>query len=195
MARRFAANTLSCPVSRSRDQIGIPCMTTEPSGPAPQRRRFGAPKNWREKFLACLAETSNVTASAECADISKRCVYKTKREDAAFAQAWLIALCEGYDHLEMDLLFRLRTGESRDTPSVKYDNATALRLLLAHRDTRARVMAMAQNVTAEEVRASLDEKLARLREKVIARREQDEREQDARDAEENALDARMDAGA
>jgi hypothetical protein len=152
-------------------------MTIPPSGDEPRRRRFGAPKNWREKFLACLAETSNVTASAECADISKRFVYKTKREDSSFAQAWLIALCEGYDHLEMDLLYRLRTGESRDTPSVKYDNATALRLLLAHRDTRAKLAAMTQNISAEEVRASLDAKLAQLREKVIARRELDAEEQ------------------
>ena len=145
-------------------------MTLEPDGAAQRRRRFGAPKNWREKFLACLAETSNVTASAECADISLSWVYKTKREDRGFAEAWLEALCEGYDHLEMELLFRLRTGESRDIPAVKYDNATALRLLLAHRDTRARYMARQANVTAEEVRASLDAKLAMLREQVLARR-------------------------
>jgi len=149
-------------------------MTPIPDGDAPRRRRFGAPKNWREKFLACLAETSNVTASAECADISLSWVYKTKREDRGFAQAWLVALCEGYDHLEMELLFRLRTGESRNLPAIKYDNATALRLLLAHRDTRAAQMARQENVTAEEVRASLDRKLALLREKVLAGRTQAE---------------------
>jgi len=145
-------------------------MTPSPDGDEPRRRRFGAPKNWREKFLACLAETSNVTASAQCADISLSWVYKTKREDAGFADAWLDALCEGYDHLEMELLCRLRHGESRDIPAIKYDNATALRLLLAHRDTRARRMAQQDNVTAAEVRASLDRKLAVLREKVLAGR-------------------------
>jgi len=149
-------------------------MTLIPDGEAPRRRRFGAPKNWREKFLACLAETSNVTASAECADISLSWVYKTKREDRGFAQAWLVALCEGYDHLEMELLFRLRSGEARNVPAIKYDNATALRLLLAHRDTRAAQMARQENVTAEEVRASLDRKLALLREKVLAGRAQAE---------------------
>lgn len=145
-------------------------MNTPPDGPEPRRRRFGAPKNWREKFLACLAETSNVTASAECADISLSWVYKTKREDGGFAEAWLASLCEGYDHLEMELLCRLRHGEARDIPAIKYDNATALRLLLAHRDTRARYMARQENVTAEEVRASLDRKLAALREQVQAQR-------------------------
>jgi len=149
-------------------------MTNPPDGVEPRRRRFGAPKNWREKFLACLAETSNVTASAECADISLSWVYKTKREDFGFAEAWLDALCEGYDHLEMELLCRLRHGEARDVPAIKYDNATALRLLLAHRDTRARQMAKKENVTAEEIRASLDRKLAALREQVQAQRAAEE---------------------
>ncbi|MFC3175240.1 hypothetical protein ACFOD9_13345 [Novosphingobium bradum] len=145
-------------------------MTHEPGGAPERRRRFGAPKNWREKFLACLAETSNVTAAAQCAEISLSCVYRTKRQDRAFAEAWLVALCEGYDHLELELLFRLRKGEARDVPAVKYDNATALRLLLAHKDTRAKYQAVQDNVTAEEIRASLDAKLARLREDVIANR-------------------------
>jgi len=145
-------------------------MPDDTGGAPARRRRFGAPKNWRETFLACLAETSNVTAAAQCADISLTWVYKTKREDRGFADAWLAALCEGYDHLEMELLFRLRTGESREVPANKYDNATALRLLLAHKDTRAKYQAMQDNVTAEEIRASLDAKLARLRESVIASR-------------------------
>lgn len=142
-------------------------------GPAPRVRRYGAPKNWREKFLACLAETSNVTAAAECAEISLSWVYKTKREDPGFAQAWLVSLCEGYDNLELELLFRLRHGEARDTPGNKFDNATALRLLLAHRDTRARFMAVQENVSADDVRTSIEAKLARLREKIQARHEED----------------------
>ncbi len=130
-------------------------------------RRRGAPKNWRQTFLVGLAETSNVTASTIKAGISSTWVYKTKREDRSFADAWLVALCEGYDHLEMDLLCRLRSGEARDA-AIKYDNATALRLLLAHRETRAKYQALQENVSAEEVRASIDAKLARLREQVLA---------------------------
>jgi hypothetical protein len=145
-------------------------MTHDNDGAPVRRRRFGAPKNWREQFLACLAETSNVTAAAQCADISLSWVYKTKREDRGFAQAWLVALCEGYDHLELELLYRLRSGECRDVPANKYDNATALRLLLAHKETRAKFQAQQDNVTAEEIRASLDAKLARLREDVMANR-------------------------
>ncbi|HET9629614.1 MAG TPA: hypothetical protein VFP14_09055 [Novosphingobium sp.] len=147
-------------------------MTELTAGAPERRRRRGAPKNWRQQFLACLAETSNVTAAAQCADISLSWVYKTKREDRGFAEAWLVSLCEGYDHLELELLCRLRSGESRDLPANKYDNATALRLLLAHRETRARFQAKQDNVTAEEIRASLDAKLARLRETVMASRTQ-----------------------
>jgi len=54
-------------------------MTDDTGGAPARRRRFGAPKNWRETFLACLAETSNVTAAAQCADISLTWVYKTRR--------------------------------------------------------------------------------------------------------------------
>lgn len=158
-------------------------MNDEPGGAPVRRRRFGAPKNWREKFLACLAETSNVTASAECAEISLSWVYKTKREDRAFGEAWLAALCEGYDHLELELLCRLRHGEARDVPAIKYDNATALRLLLAHRNTRAAYEARNDNVTADEIRASLDAKLARLRADVIASRQSDAGREEGGEAE------------
>ena len=147
-------------------------MKLSPDGAQPPRRR-GAPRNWREQFLACLAETSNVTAAAQCADISLTWVYKTKREDAKFAQAWLVALCEGYDNLEIELLGRLRSGEPRDA-QLKYDNATALRILLAHRETRTKMRAQQDNVSAEEVRASIEAKLARLREQVQARRAAEE---------------------
>lgn len=153
---------------------------TEPCVDAPRpARRFGAPRNWRVRFLAALAETSNVRAAAQEAEISLSWVYQTKREDRDFAEAWLAALCEGYDRLELELLARLRSGEgsggyrAADAPR-RYDNATALRLLLAHRETRARYMAQQDNVSAEAVRASIEDKLARLREQVLLR-EADER--------------------
>lgn len=160
-------------------------MASSPPGAPRPARRFGAPRNWRARFLAELAETSNVRAAAQAAEISLSWVYQTKRSDRDFAQAWLAALCEGYDRLELELLARLRCGEPRagsgagagagggadaGAPAPRYDNATALRLLLAHRETRARYMARQDAVTAEEVRASIEEKLARLRDRVIERR-------------------------
>lgn len=154
--------------------------SSPPDAPRPARR-FGALRNWRARFLAELAETSNVRAAAQAAEISLTWVYQTKRTDRDFAQAWLAALCEGYDRLELELLARLRRGEPRagaggegaadaGGPPPRHDNATALRLLLAHRETRARYMARQEAVTAEEVRASIEEKPARLRDRVIERR-------------------------
>ena len=144
---------------------------SSPDAPRPARR-LHAPANWRERFVAALAESSNVRAAAQEAGVSLSWVYKTKRDDREFADAWLTALCEGYDRLELELLARLRSGEARsitEGPVPRYDNATALRLLLAHRETRARYRAQQDNVTAEAVRASIEAKLARLREQVLER--------------------------
>ena len=149
---------------------------TIPTGDAPRHPfRYGAPRNWRDQFLAALAQTSNVTAAAQAARVSLSWVYKTKRENREFAQAWLVALCEGYDQLEVELLARLREGEPRDAAR-RYDNATALRLLLAHRDSRARYMAQQDHVSAEAVRASIEEKLARLRDEVLEREAAEQRQ-------------------
>lgn len=129
------------------------------------RRRFGAPKNWRQTFLARLADTSNVSAAAEAADISLSWVYKTRREDQQFARQWFAALCEGYDNLEMDLLHRLRSGEIKDTDQRKYDNATAFRLLSVHRQSVAREKAIQEDDDEQAILASIDAKLDAMRER------------------------------
>ena len=130
--------------------------------PAP-RRRFGAPKNWRVQFLNRLAETSNVSQAAADAQISLSWVYQTRREDRQFARVWQAALCEGYDNLEMALLNRLLTGESKDADGKKYDNATAFRLLIAHKDSASRERAQRENESEEEVLGQIKAKLAAMR--------------------------------
>ena len=140
-------------------------MTTQTDRAAPRRRRFGAPKNWRQTFLANLADTSNVSAAAEAADISLSWVYKTRREDPEFARHWFAALCEGYDNLEMDLLHRLRSGEAQDAEPRKYDNATAFRLLSVHRQSVAREKAIQEDDDEQAVLASIDAKLDAMRER------------------------------
>lgn len=147
----------------------MPSSSSDAPRPA---QRFGARKNWRDLFLASLAETSNVTVAAGAAGISLSCAYRTKRTSRDFAEAWLAALCEGYDRLELELLARLRGGEPRqpgEGAGPRHDNATALRLLLAHRESRARYRARYDHVTAEAVRASIEDKLARLRDRVLER--------------------------
>ena len=67
--------------------------------------------DWSRTFLGELAATSNVSAAARLAGISSFVVYETRRTTPEFNRKWQEALCEGYDHLEMALLFRLRAGE------------------------------------------------------------------------------------
>ena len=96
--------------------------------PQAERVRSGG---WRAPFLEALAETSNITASAIRANVPLRTIYKARRADEAFAAGWQVALHEGYDSLEMELLGYLRDPQ----PKRKMDVTAALRLLSAHRET------------------------------------------------------------
>lgn len=124
---------------------------------AKSRRKYGAPKNWRDTFIATLGETSNVAAAAEAADISVSHVYKMRRADPAFAARWYEALAEGYDNLEMELLGRLREGRleetGKDGTKRKFDIGTAFRCLVAHRE----------NVEREKGRKTLADEVATMR--------------------------------
>jgi hypothetical protein len=147
---------------------------------APQRR--GAPTtqqghqaeaaHWTTIFLAALADTSNVAAAARKAQIDVSTAYHRRRQDNEFNRKWQIALCEGYDNLEMELLYRLRTGELKPAAGARrasrsFDNATAFRLLAAHRESAARERARRDHVSAEEIRASIDRKVEELRRRVM----------------------------
>lgn len=147
---------------------------------APHRR--GAPTtqpgrpvetpHWTATFLAALADTSNVAAAARKAQIDVSTAYHRRRQDHEFNRNWQVALCEGYDNLEMELLYRLRTGELKPPAGAKrasrsFDNATAFRLLAAHRESAARERARRDHVSAEEIRASIDRKVEELRRRVM----------------------------
>ena len=103
-------------------------------------------RHWRGVFLDYLAETSNVTKAAAEAGISPSRAYKIRREETEFAKQWREALLEGYEHLELETLRRLREGTATDGP--KFDIANALRLLTLHRETVARAAALIQPVRA-----------------------------------------------
>ena len=123
---------------------------------------------WREVFLEKLAETSNVTASAEWAHITTSQVYASRRGEPEFARSWQRSLCEGYDNLEMEILHRLRKGESKEGAGTKFEYAIALRLLSAHKESVAREKAMRDNESADDVLASIDAKLDQMRERAKA---------------------------
>ena len=140
--------------SRNRTKIKAPLKRGEEPG---------LNRHWRGLFLDHLAETSNVSESARRAGINPSRAYKVRREEPEFARQWLAALWEGYTHLEMEVLRRLRTGETTTPDNGKYDFANAIRLLSAHRDNASRAQAEQRNVSAAEVRASIDRKVEAIR--------------------------------
>lgn len=137
--------------------------------PQKQSRKGGSPgldRNWRSKFLDHLAESSNVSESARQAGINSSRAYKVRRAEPEFARAWLAALWEGYVHLEMEVLRRLREGDQQAANADKYDFANAIRLLNAHRENAARAQAEERNVSAAEIRASIDRKVESIRQRI-----------------------------
>ena len=118
---------------------------------------------WRVLFLDHLAESSNVSESAAQAGISVSRAYKVRREEPAFAAQWLAALWEGYTHLEMEVVRRLRQGDHSTLDAGRYDFANAIRLLAAHRETASQAIAQQRNVSAAEIRASIDRKVEEIR--------------------------------
>jgi transcriptional antiterminator Rof (Rho-off) len=153
-------------------------MAQRPSAPQPPRAEPDlvseavATLHWIKAFLAALADTSNVAAAARAAGIDASTAYNRRRHDNEFNRQWQVALCEGYDNLELELLYRLRTGELKPPSGAKraarsFDNATAFRLLAAHRESAARERARQDHVSAEEIRAAIDRKVEELRQRVM----------------------------
>lgn len=66
----------------------------------------------------------------------------------------------------MEILRRLREGEMQGKDDNKYDFTNAIRLLSVHRENAARAQAEQRNVTAEEVRSSIDRKIEAIRKQV-----------------------------
>lgn len=153
---RPAATTMSEPSTPPQ-----PSITPAPQGGDVGRRLN---KNWRTLFLAALAETSNVTAACTASWANPSRAYKARREEPEFAAAWRDALYEGYENLELEVLHRLRSGAC----DRKYDNASAIRLLAAHRDTIARERARRDNRDEQAVLDSIDAMIDEMRERAAA---------------------------
>ncbi|MBU2588295.1 MAG: hypothetical protein KJ872_09300 [Alphaproteobacteria bacterium] len=127
-------------------------------------------RHWRTRFIDYLAISSNVTRSAEHAGIDVSRAYRLRRAQPDFAQQWQVALAEGYSHLEMEVLRRLREGDFKTGDGEKFDFANAIRLLAAHRDSAANGRSRERDVSAEEVRASIDSKIEEIRRRMIKAR-------------------------
>ena len=127
-------------------------------------------EDWRPAFLEALANTSNVSAAARKAKISTSTVYAARRNDRLFRDKWRKALCEGYDNLEIELLQRMRSGQ-RPSSKTRYDNATGLRLLMAHRKEVSLERALQNEEDEDAILASLTAKLDLMREREAETRE------------------------
>lgn len=147
------------------DEFGDIIESEEHLSPSEKKR---AVATWRKPFLETLAETSNVTAAQKRVLISKAHIYRTRRTDPEFAIEWLKALSEGYDNLEMELLCRLRSGESRDADAVKHDNGAAIRLLAQHRANAERGRALRDNDDEQATLDSIDALFREMRERDAA---------------------------
>lgn len=131
---------------------------------AASARRSGSVPVWAKAFLAELAQTSNVSAAARAVGFSKAMVYAARKASPEFSRMWNEALCEGYDLLELELLQRLREGEVKPARDAKrgvrsFDNATALRLLVAHRQSVARQRALRDSEDTDAILASINARL------------------------------------
>ncbi|PKP85976.1 MAG: hypothetical protein CVT76_11390 [Alphaproteobacteria bacterium HGW-Alphaproteobacteria-15] len=124
-------------------------------------------RHWRTRFIDYLAISSNVSRSAEHAGIDVSRAYRLRRAEPDFARQWQVALAEGYSHLEMEVLRRLREGDFKTGDGEKFDFANAIRLLAAHRDSAANGQSRERDVSAEEVRASIDSKIEEIRRRMI----------------------------
>lgn len=137
----------------------------------PARPRPGSPKSsvpgpgfhWRKHFIDALAVHSDTARAAEAAGVSLTRAFETLRADPDFSRAWQEALSEGYLHLEMEVVRRLREGDFMTADGLKYDFASAIRLLAVQRDSNASAAGRERDVTAAEVRASIDRKIEDIR--------------------------------
>ena len=128
-------------------------------GAAPER-------HWQKRFLDTLSATSNLERAASNAGVSIAEACQARRDDPDFARAWQAALADGYLGLEMEVIRRLREGDFKAGEDGKFDFANAIRLLAAHRDNAARGASEVRNVSAAEVRASIDRKIEDIRRRI-----------------------------
>jgi hypothetical protein len=133
--------------------------------------KFGAVA--QAAFLARLAETSNITASAKHAGITTKTAYDLKKKSPEFRDRWHAALCEGYARLEAELLaeaLRAPSSNMKDSTLKQKQMRTRLGmgLLAAHRATVRGVEkpAPSRSRDPKEVRARLEKRFAEMRKRM-----------------------------
>lgn len=139
-----------------------PELDNPPSNP-------GAPlsRSWKRIFLNALGQSSDLDAACAAARISVARAHSVRREDPEFAIAWRGALLEGYENLELETLFYLRTGNA-PRGQTRFDAVNAIRLVRGHAEIAARERAIRDEDGDQAVLDSIDRKLDRMRERAAA---------------------------
>jgi hypothetical protein len=127
-------------------------------------------QHWQKRFLDTLIATSNVERAATNAGVSIAEAFHARRAEVEFARAWQDAITDGYLVLELELIRRLRHGDAKTGDGEKFDFPNAIRLLAAHRDSAGRGANQVRDVSAAEVRASIDRKIEDIRRRIARER-------------------------
>ena len=127
----------------------------------------GWTKAGREAFLARLAETSNVSASARAAGMPVSSVYALRRKSPEFRAAWGDALAEGYARLEASLLETAlgKAGGAVDPDELKREaqkHRLALSLLAQHRPSIKAMLPSRPPVVPKQVKAMIMERVVQM---------------------------------
>jgi hypothetical protein len=121
-------------------------------------------RHWRGRFLDTLVTTSDVTRAAAAAGMTLSHAYRLRRTEPEFARQWQAALEDGYLHLELELVRRLREGDFKTADGEKYDFTNAIRLLASQRSSsKGSAPVRERDVSVAEVRASIDRKIEDIR--------------------------------
>ncbi len=120
-------------------------------------------RHWRKRFLETLVVTSNVALAADAACVTSARAHHARRAEPDFARAWQAAMADGYINLELEVIRRLREGDVMTANGDRFDFANAIRLLATQRETQTRGAGQVRDVSAAEVRASIDRKIEDIR--------------------------------
>ena len=142
-------------------------LTAPADAPADRADKPRIGRSWRRIFLVALGQSSDIAAACKVARVPVELAYSARREEPDFAIAWRRALLEGYENLELETLFYLRTGQPPSTEG-KFDVLNAIRLIKGQADAAARERAARIEDDDQEVLDSIDRMLDGMRERAAA---------------------------
>jgi hypothetical protein len=168
VSQRKAVHTNISPTSSGEHEGGFQRKAVRHDGWTEERR---------ERFLAVLADSSNIKAALEEVGKTYAGFYSLRRRDPDFHQSFEEAMEEGYARLELELLERARFGvdrpvyyrEKKIAVARSFSDAMALKVLQRRDDLVERVRARrSADVTAS---AEQEDILQALRTRIEALRE------------------------